>query len=129
VTDLESLEKLLAEATAGPWRTTTSCAAYEYCSVEGPEWTVCQVIYDDDRRPVQGEDDDGKAIADARLIVALRNAAPELLAELKELRERVVAARADVFEEAAKVCEEYLEYDEAVQWCVNDIRALAAEGK
>jgi len=75
--DLDAIEKLLAEATPGPW------------VVDGPtensESYDCYYVRAEDRLPVAetdgwswaGTPEDGK---DARVIAALRNAAPTLLA-------------------------------------------------
>jgi len=72
--DLARLEALLAEATPGPW--------YEWQSAIG--WRVERIAFDLVAR-CEGE-------KDARMIAALRNAAPALLAEVRRLREVEEAA-------------------------------------
>ena len=98
MTDLDELERLLAKATEGPWQYrddyTTEGFVTIIGSVDGeyidgkPECTydvVCRC-----------EDEYGERLANVgsnvRAIVALRNAAPAMIAELKALR-RAAAIR------------------------------------
>lgn len=87
--DLAELERLERGATAAPWETDTRPSSGKFCEVMGQLWNVCVVTYDDERRPVSPRDPEldplGHAVEDARLIVALRNAAPELLHRCRRL--------------------------------------------
>lgn len=69
--DLEHLEKLLAEATPRPWSAGVLDTGEPYIYPPSPP---------------------GKEVADCRMVVALRNAAPALIAELKAARELAIAA-------------------------------------
>jgi hypothetical protein len=86
--DLEALEKLEREATPGPWRIEPSGAPIGHRQWElvagehAGEVTVLERFGDDDR-------------PDAELAIALRNAAPSLIAAAREL-ERLKAEAAEL---------------------------------
>lgn len=77
---LSHLESLLAKATLGPW----SHGHYDV-AVQGPDWPVFETV----SGPIAQQD------ADIALTIALRNAAPALIAaarRVQELEAAIVAA-------------------------------------
>src|SRR5690606_31918796 len=90
---LAELERLCAEATPGPWRTSRGDME-SYALDESGEWGHVVYIYrpDGHRIPLFGE----RAREDARFIVAARAALPALIAELRALRRVAEAAEAVV---------------------------------
>lgn len=85
MTDLDELERLLAEATPGEWKVAP------YYTGTGPDEVCRGMLAVDDDWPtgIISENDPplGESLSDdLDLIVALRNAAPALIAELKALR-------------------------------------------
>lgn len=82
--DLDELTRLEQVATPGPWMTELRPSSVNFCQVQGERWAVCTINYDDEARPVSDRDPEldplKHSTEDARLIVALRNAAPKLLA-------------------------------------------------
>lgn len=92
--DLDELERLLKGATPGPWErvhdreyTNVICREGDsiFNAVVGESACGCGVNLDPN---ISDED--------ARLIVSLRNAAPELIDEIRTLRESLHAARAKI---------------------------------
>ncbi len=67
--DLDTLESAIAEATKGDWSTTAS----------SDEYWLREVRRDGDSVAFCGDSDAEQAHADVRAIIALHNAAPELL--------------------------------------------------
>src|SRR5690606_22945170 len=86
---LAELERLCAEATPGPWRTSREDME-SYALDESGEWGHVVYIYrpDGHRMPVFGE----RAREDARFIGAARAALPALIAEVRALRRVAEAA-------------------------------------
>jgi hypothetical protein len=82
--DVDAIEALLAKATPGPWRASTDRADDVYISDAADVVGIANMHYCDDC--------DG-ATANAKAIVALINAAPTLLTELRRLREVEAAVR------------------------------------
>lgn len=102
MTDLDALERLLAEATPGPWeRERVDDDAGEInAKIYGPDGgDVCALFEDarpEERSPVG---------PDARLICLLRNTAPALIQEVRRLRESLREAEGTLRQEreSAKV--------------------------
>ena len=96
---LAELERLCAEATPGPWRTSREDME-SYALDESGEWGHVVYIYrpDGHRMPVFGE----RAREDARFIVAARAALPALIAEVRALRRVAEAAERDVTDAKAQ---------------------------
>lgn len=128
--DVEELEKLERNATAGPWSFNENARGgegspaitFEHESL-GTTPVVCDAPF--------------WSMSDGHFIVALRNAAPAMLKELRALRSAAKTARAEALEEAAKVCEEEALLNKAAGWegrtqgaygCRNRIRSLATDG-
>lgn len=91
--ELDELERLEREATPGPW---TFNGLHDFPEV----------------RPValwggfdQADTPKSAKVANARLIAASRNALPDLLAEIRQLRSERSTVRARAIEEAATDCE------------------------
>ncbi len=86
VIDLEELERLLRVGTPGPWERSTNPSRDTRWvnAAEGDRDIVCD-LDEADVSPAQQWDN-------AALIVALRNAVPELIAEIRSLKETVRAA-------------------------------------
>lgn len=84
MTDLDKLEELERKATALPWRAgRPDATSYDATSGDGPY----KFIYgdgDEDVVPAKGYGP--KCVENSQLIEALRNAAPSMIAELRELR-------------------------------------------
>jgi hypothetical protein len=102
VTDLDELERLEREATAGPWfgayaaihslpLTHAHRDAEEKLTDASPdsEWEALPDARLAFVPVIAGDTPTAQGASDACLIVALRNAAPALLAELRQLRSRV----------------------------------------
>lgn len=87
--DLDKLERLEREATPGPWRwadgykSTYGDAAYTLAGYQDMGILSCDGIFNSPRD------------CDEELIVALRNAAPAMIAELRALRARVAELERD----------------------------------
>ena len=86
---VDKLERLEREATGAPWNVQNTTACYDV--IQGGDRTtdsryiaMMGVDYD----PNTGESIPPHADADAALIVAMRNALPALLSQLREQRER-----------------------------------------
>lgn len=97
MTDLDELERLLAKATEGPWRVIDyDCGDTEHydhngpCpSIQAPDDQDCAIVHWDGFKQKYWSAANGnqrQIEANAALIVALRNAAPAMIAELKALR-------------------------------------------
>lgn len=84
--DIDALEKLLAAATPGPWCWDLECLAMRAPAPDGPPYRKHPIIETDNG--YYGPDAD-----DAALIVALRNNAEGMIAELKVLRDLETVAR------------------------------------
>lgn len=105
-TDLDELERLRAEATQGEW-------------IDGERLDWCAAIpheeHADIYRVVDGENRNIACAtfgaADAAYVVALVNAAPDLFAELRRLREREAAWR-----EAMPECDHAICDRKATRW-------------
>ena len=83
--DLDKLEALEKAATPGPWELQTEREMGDYGSVIGEYLTgigtrLCEVV-------VYNDDYGNQVVHNAQLIAVLRNAAPALLAEVRQLRE------------------------------------------
>jgi len=98
--DLELLEKLEKAATPGEWKSGTA-SPYSPKQKSPFDDYGADIYVDEKTSIVVGglQDEQGGAVgviqnADAALIVALRNAAPEMIAELRELRTRIEKAEA-----------------------------------
>ena len=96
--DLDALEKLEQEATAGSWRVSPHATHYVDTTGERSD-TVCKCYQDSPKR--------GEPVPDAALIAALRNAAPALIAR---------ARRADELEAEVKSLLELVERHEAARF-------------
>lgn len=83
--DLPALRELLAKATPGPWKPSV------WIETDGNEWRATGPGHEEhahDYGSEPGSPDEQSAQADATLIVALVNAAPDLLDEVERLRAR-----------------------------------------
>jgi hypothetical protein len=76
--DLDELERLEREATAGPWRVSPHAIHYVDTAGERSD-TVCKCYQDSPKR--------GEPAPDATFIAALRNAAPALIARARRADE------------------------------------------
>lgn len=83
MTDLDEIERLLAKATPGEWRfgrgksgLSVAAIAGEKKEVASSSWHHCSDHYPTER----------ETVANFEALVALRNAAPAMIAELKALR-------------------------------------------
>lgn len=99
--DLDHLRALHANATPGPWTTGTG-GLYP--------WEIC--IRPD--LPMIELSDTDQGTADAALIAAACNALPQLLAEVDRLRAEL-AARDDLFHQAAQLIASGVPFDDSVQ--------------
>ena len=101
--DIAELRRLLAEASPGPWE-------YDGVPVDDSHWTVAEIARGAPLPMIEVPGSEAKdANADAALIVALRNAAPELLDRLERAEEeRDELARKLVI--ATNALEEIYEY-------------------
>ena len=79
--DLEELERLAAQATPGPWAANNWGRVW-YTSSHDSKRLVCDTMRNTVRNPKSWR-------ANARLIAAMRNSVPELIAENRALQERV----------------------------------------
>lgn len=75
--DLEELERLAAQATPGPWAANNWGRVW-YTSNHNSKRLVCDTMRNTVRNPKSWR-------ANARLIAAMRNAVPELIARVREL--------------------------------------------
>ena len=119
---VDKLERLEREATGAPWNVQNTTACYDV--IQGGDRTtdsryiaMMGVDYD----PNTGESIPPHADADAALIVAMRNALPALLSQLREQRER-----ADDAERKVERAHQTL-WDHAHAVIEQRTRALAAE--
>lgn len=80
---LEELERLAAQATPGPW-TANNWGRVWYTPNSDSKRLVCDTMRNTVRNPKKWR-------ANARLIAAMREALPELIAENRALREKVQA--------------------------------------
>lgn len=85
--DLDELERLEREATQGPW-CVESITHHSDCGQHSIEWYRLYEVYEDDP-PLAALGAHPDAGHDAKLIAALRNAAPALFAELRAARKRI----------------------------------------
>src|SRR5690625_4447915 len=88
--DLDKLERLEREATPGPWHWKHNDIVQRD---EAGKFVadVAGMYYDDDGYPNWGADN----AANTELIIALRNAAPGLIAELRSARKRIAELERD----------------------------------
>jgi hypothetical protein len=98
--DLDELERLEAAATKGPW-TVCHDECSITCDVDGPGITLSEYAeeahYDEvGKNGCCGYPPDPFLNCDAAFIVALRNAAPSLIRELREAREEIEELQAQV---------------------------------
>ena len=118
ISDIEKLERLLAEATPGPW-------AWDERGDKVSEWGLGTAyrLQDGVEVPVSGMFTDEGVLydeyvcsheaatgnyKDPELITVLRNLAPSLIADWKAMRgeiERLTKERDEAYERAARVCE------------------------
>ncbi len=89
MTDLDELERLLREATAGPWE--LDCAihdsermAVKYVSEHGMTFYIAEEV--GGRRKGENFHDKSELVANAALIAALRNHAEELIRDARRYR-------------------------------------------
>lgn len=80
--DLEALERLEAEATPGPWEVWSSNSHLRLTRPGGPDGGVCSAMVASDGVPVLAV-----RRSNIELIAALRNAARQLIADAKRLRD------------------------------------------
>ncbi len=95
MTDLDKLERLLKAATPGPWN--AQCDG-DGGGRGGGWWSL---RFGSEDQAVAWKVCTGQ---DAALIVALRNAAPELIAEIRSLKETVKAAHRAGFQHDMGPC-------------------------
>lgn len=95
--NLDELEKLLEKATPGPWRVSDEreCGEDHFASIlshDDPKGRrgFPEVAILNGRAPYR----DGEGMVNAELIVALRNAAPEMISDLRNLSARVAEIEA-----------------------------------
>ena len=85
--DIAALRRLLAEASPGPWE-------YDGVPVDDSHWTVAEIARGAPLPMIEVPGSEAKdANADAALIVALRNAASELLDRLERAERKLESAR------------------------------------
>lgn len=121
--DLDELERLEREATPGPWglwegRLYIFAGPAEENSpgrLKGTRVTICHEDFLIREGEYQLVAKLGHAVgtpeSDFNLIVAARNALPDLIAELRTLRARVAELERDAEEARSKAL------DEAIEWC------------
>lgn len=96
ISDIEKLERLLAEATPGPWHDCPTTDGIPHIASWKGEAIADFYLY--------GAPGGGFNLP---LVVALRNLAPSLIADWKQMRgeiERLTKERDEAYEEAAQVC-------------------------
>ena len=87
--DLDELEKLAAQATSGPWFVTCNCTGKTFYTIKNDRVYIGEAL-----GVYNGE-------ANAAYIAAACNAAPELIARVRELEAELEALDTELFGEAA----------------------------
>ena len=124
--DLDKLEALEKAATPGPWGLQTEKEMGDYGSVIGEYLTgigtrLCEVV-------VYNDDYGNQVVHNGQLIAALRNAAPALLAEVRQLREHNQRLRESLREMLNQYADEVFEIG-WVKRLHDEARAALAEVK
>jgi hypothetical protein len=135
--EIAELERLESEASSAPWTVELGYGHRHYGQVSCARWDICTVNYDDDRRPCESEDGPAQsAEEDAELIVALRNAAPQLISAARRVAEleREVARQRNFMElvrirVADLIMEQFSGESSADAWWIVDQAWKRAEGQ
>ena len=134
--NIDNLRQLLDEATPGPWQQGTGVHDNVIRAEGDFDWVGVGGTRHDTRDPVfrgQVSNRDGQHVADARAIVALRNAAPDLLAAVEAL-ERLTDAAGPIGEDDgpdhifAPTDPEWQEFEAALADARAVLRRLRGEG-